>query len=569
MPQITHLEFICRVQNLLPMVEMFNVFYYVFVTAGFYSFNSSTGNVLPCSKDPPKSLHDWKHKFISICRGVIPIDMHFQRPNEKVPKEPVIEFADQQWYKTFVGRPTPMLQLDETSFVAAGMSMLSAPKNPRHAPTYGYKGESYGLMNALNPKVCGEMVAMIQPEGELPWLEQIKGYFHHPTEESLAAYTPARTGANPPVFARPKISCPPQGRRLFSSQVRSPLLHLMSLCIDHAQSMQVLTLTMRAEEEPDEDQVTITQIMEKKRKELADAKGKLDTEATLNISEKKRRLMSQLEGLAPSESEVNLYIFTWKKSTNKLEVMFAALAGKKGSATSSAQRPQKITIRCPKATVSDILMIHGPESPPVGKGLENAPETAHAAKVTNRTLPGLNICEKVDGLETNVEYSETTPHPRVTKFTRRAPFAGDMEGRGHSGEQGGSGAVRKKAGESWMEHIPTYDKLPHVSNWSLVQGSRMDDCHEFYLMSMPPAERLYQKRREHWRLFDAHVHHAVNMLSTTQEIVREWKCMGEQIVEFEEPIRGANEPSYASSAKKSLNESSLNELEPEPKNKLV
>ncbi|MFS8013881.1 hypothetical protein Hanom_Chr15g01338201 [Helianthus anomalus] len=300
--------------------------------------------------------------------------MHFQRPNEKVPKEPVIEFADQQWYKTFVGRPTPMLQLDETSFVAVGMSMLWAPKNLRHAPTYGYKGE-----------FCGQMAARIQPEGELSWLEQIKGYFHHPTEESLATYTPARTDANPPVFARPKLSCPPQGRRLFSSQVRSPLLHMMTLCIDHAQPMQVLTLTLlvdlgrprmwsmwsrlmsvrRPEEEPDEDHVTITQTVEKKRKELADAKGKLDTEATLNISEKKRRLMSQPEGLAPSESEVNLSIFTWKKSINKLEVMFAALARKKGSATASAQRPQKITIRCPKATVSDIRMIHGPESPPV------------------------------------------------------------------------------------------------------------------------------------------------------------------------------------------------------------
>ncbi|KAF5762613.1 hypothetical protein HanRHA438_Chr15g0683001 [Helianthus annuus] len=135
--------------------------------------------------------------------------MHVRRPNEKVPKEPVIEFVDQQWYKTFVGRPTPMLQLDEAALVAAGMSMLWAPKNPRHAPAYGYKGNSYGLMNALNPKVCGEMAARIHPEGELPWLEQIKGYFHHPTEESLAAYTPARTGANPSVFARPKTIMSP------------------------------------------------------------------------------------------------------------------------------------------------------------------------------------------------------------------------------------------------------------------------------------------------------------------------------------------------------------------------
>ncbi|MFS7973915.1 hypothetical protein Hanom_Chr09g00862291 [Helianthus anomalus] len=47
MPQITHFEFICRAQNLILTFEMFNVFYYVSVASGFYSFNSRTGNVLP------------------------------------------------------------------------------------------------------------------------------------------------------------------------------------------------------------------------------------------------------------------------------------------------------------------------------------------------------------------------------------------------------------------------------------------------------------------------------------------------------------------------------------------
>ncbi|MFS7930082.1 hypothetical protein Hanom_Chr04g00339941 [Helianthus anomalus] len=66
MPRITHFEFICRTHHLIPSVDMFNVFYYVSCAGGFYSFNSQTANVLPYGRDPPKSLHEWKHKFF-IC----------------------------------------------------------------------------------------------------------------------------------------------------------------------------------------------------------------------------------------------------------------------------------------------------------------------------------------------------------------------------------------------------------------------------------------------------------------------------------------------------------------------
>ncbi|MFS7986769.1 hypothetical protein Hanom_Chr11g01014171 [Helianthus anomalus] len=114
MPRITHFEFICRAQNLIPTFETFNVFYYVFFNVRFYFFNSRTGNVLSCRKDPPKSLHDWKHN------------------GRDLPKGPLGAFADEQWYKTLVARPTPMLQLDEAALVAAGMSMLWPPKNPSH-----------------------------------------------------------------------------------------------------------------------------------------------------------------------------------------------------------------------------------------------------------------------------------------------------------------------------------------------------------------------------------------------------------------------------------------------------
>ncbi|MFS7963130.1 hypothetical protein Hanom_Chr08g00734521 [Helianthus anomalus] len=57
-PRVTQFEFIYRAQKREPTFEMFNVFYYGTYTRGFYSFNSITASVLPCSRDPPKSFHD-------------------------------------------------------------------------------------------------------------------------------------------------------------------------------------------------------------------------------------------------------------------------------------------------------------------------------------------------------------------------------------------------------------------------------------------------------------------------------------------------------------------------------
>ncbi|KAF5785179.1 hypothetical protein HanXRQr2_Chr10g0425501 [Helianthus annuus] len=162
--------------------------------------------------------------------------------------------------------------------------------------------------------------------------------------------------------------------------------------------------------------------------------------------------------------------------------------------------------------------IHGSESPPAvvfgdspvnepiipenvkGKGPEKVVEADNVVEWMKTTLPGMGIRERVESLETDVESSETPPP--VTKYTRCAPSIDETEGHGYSGGQGGSGYGKKEAGEYWMAHNPTCDNLLHTPNWSLVQGSRMDNlenCHEFYLMSLPPVERLFQNRRDRWR----------------------------------------------------------------------
>ncbi|KAJ0808689.1 hypothetical protein HanPI659440_Chr01g0006141 [Helianthus annuus] len=153
LPRITHFEFICRANRIEPAFEKFN--------------------------DPPKSLHDWKQKFFYICRGVIPIDMHYRSENEGVPRVNVsISYADQDWYTTLTRKVTPIIQLEERALVAAGMSMLWVPQNPRAYPVYGYKGKSgYSLMNVFDPNVGSAMVVAALPEDRLVWVDQIRDNF--------------------------------------------------------------------------------------------------------------------------------------------------------------------------------------------------------------------------------------------------------------------------------------------------------------------------------------------------------------------------------------------------------
>ncbi|MFS8006312.1 hypothetical protein Hanom_Chr14g01247751 [Helianthus anomalus] len=124
LPRVTHFEFIYRANHVELTFEMFNIFYRVTYTGSFYSLNSRTGGVIPCSSNPQKSLHDWEQKFFYIHRGVIPVDV-------------VVNFAQQEWYKKLTHKATSISQLEERALVGAGMSMLWVPKNPLGVPVYG------------------------------------------------------------------------------------------------------------------------------------------------------------------------------------------------------------------------------------------------------------------------------------------------------------------------------------------------------------------------------------------------------------------------------------------------
>ncbi|KAF5818641.1 hypothetical protein HanXRQr2_Chr02g0068371 [Helianthus annuus] len=91
-------------------------------------------------------------------------------------------------------------------------------------------------------------------------------------------------------------------------------------------------------------------------------------------------------------------------------------------------------------------------------------------------------------------------------------------------------------GGSWDTHNPACADLPHAPRWNLTQGSRMTDlnnCREFFSLSIPPAERLFKKRRNRMNILDDHIHAGVNFYATSQEIAWEWQLMGEDTLEFE------------------------------------
>ncbi|KAM0006958.1 hypothetical protein Hdeb2414_s0156g00816461 [Helianthus debilis subsp. tardiflorus] len=143
--------------------------------------------------------------------------------------------------------------------------------------------------------------------------------------------------------------------------------------------------------------------------------------------------------------------------------------------------------------------------------------------------------DKGKGVELEVESSETTPPQTI--YTKRPP----------GGDGATSGTVRsphfgRVPEDSWDN--PACDDMPHAPRWKLTQGSRMDDvdnCHQFFSLSLPPAERIFQKTRNRFALMDDHVRAGVNFFATSQEILREWRSMGEETLEFEESKKAFSE----------------------------
>ncbi|KAJ0499719.1 hypothetical protein HanLR1_Chr13g0507671 [Helianthus annuus] len=309
-------------------------------------------------------------------------------------------------------------------------------------------------------------------------------------------------------------------------------------CLDYvvvSNTLSGLGVGERSRESDPDDSATLTEHMRKKA--LEDHKRKLDEQSAALLAAKKVKLHKEPPPPppAPSESEVDLGVFSGGRG-NLLEEIFGASA------------PPTVVKTGKKPRIVDISQITPPASPPSRTvGLTPPRDDVEAGKkegggVTEDVgegggnagvVGGEGGADKGKGVEVEVESSEATP--RQTIYTKR-PSGGDGAT---------SGVVRSpqfehNPADSWGTQNPACDDLPHAPRWNLTQGSRMNDvnnCHEFFAMSLPPAERMFQKNRNRFALLDDHVRAGVNYFATSQEILREWRLMGEETAEFEEAKR--------------------------------
>ncbi|XP_035845920.1 uncharacterized protein LOC110941769 [Helianthus annuus] len=601
LPRITHFEFVCRSYRVEPTFPMFNTFYSVSYSSGFYSFQARMGVAQVCSV-PIKGIHDWKQKFFYIRRGVIPTDMSYRHVEQGVPRVDVLpDYGDQDWFKKITAKPTAISQLDEMALVGAGMSLLWVPKHPLGQPAYSHKGRfGYSLLNALDPKSAGAMVEAIQADGNPTWLEQIHDRFLHPTDASLSRYAnevlgeddeddlvdsgreevvilssgssdrdvedlishSARAGTTPGGVAEPvhgfaeddddaEASVDPSAQLETRKRARTEKSVRKEGKKEGGAAGSSRPGEVRQGSDPD-DKATLTEHM--KKKALDDHKRHLDEQAAALLAAKKAKLQKDAPP-APSESEVDLGVFSGGRG-NLLEKIFEASAPRPGNLVSvyvfvifyfvffancnfvaeskTSKKPRPV----------DISQITPPTSPPSrtvgltpprddadvtvkgGEGFEGIFEGGDAAGGDVGGDAG--GVDKGKGIEVEMESSETTPQQTI--YTKRPPVEGGAT----------SGFVRsphfeQNPGDSWGN--PACDDLPHVPRWGLTQGSRMNDlqnCQEFFSLSLPPAERMFQKNRSRFALIDDHVTAGVNFFATSQEILREWRSMGEETMAFEE-----------------------------------
>ncbi|KAJ0603773.1 hypothetical protein HanHA300_Chr02g0042091 [Helianthus annuus] len=502
LPRITHFEFICRANRIEPTFEMFNVFYFVSYTGDFYSFNSRTGGVSPCSTNPPKSLHDWKQKFVYIHRGVILINMHYREEREGVPRMNVsLNFADQEWYKVLTRKVTSIAQLEERALVVAGMSMLWAPQNPRGVPIYGYQGKGYNLMNVLDPKAGGAMVVATLPEGRPVWLDQIRDRFLHPTSECFATYAntilgedggddlddvlgPTREevivllsgGSNRShegLIPRSPRAGPPQGT--MNELVNEPAGDDVDAPVDTAEQLETRKKKKKIDKSEGKKDKEPTAKAPRKRPSnssfldyvvvfLKTRKRNLMSRLLLRLRRKKSKLQKETPP-APSESEIDLGVFSAKRG-NLLEKIYTA-SGSQGTrffVCMSCSLPFFLVFdyhACPVAGVKsskgarkvEISKITPPTSPPsrtfdlspphADPGEKRKEEDVEVEQVGEGGVAGAGGGDgHGGGVDTEVESSEATP--RHTIYTKRVRSSGEggASGTHHSPEyehvQGGS-----------------------------------------------------------------------------------------------------------------------------------
>ncbi|KAM0013487.1 hypothetical protein Hdeb2414_s0043g00741521 [Helianthus debilis subsp. tardiflorus] len=251
-----------------------------------------------------------------------------------------------------------------------------------------------------------------------------------------------------------------------------------------------------------------------KKKALEDKKRKLDEQAVAMLASKRAKLQKE-NPPAPSESEVDMNVFSVKRG-NLLEEIYIASApqGKDFAIVSLIIWLFDIFFNCQGCLVTgvksgrtsrkvDISKITPPTSPPSRTfGLSPPPEglaekerhihvgVEQVGEGGGDGAGGAGGDGRGKGVDTEAESSEATHHQTV--YTRRPPAS---SGGATSGVPCTEEFENVQA-RSWDTHNPACDDLPHTPRWNLTQGSRMNDhvnCREFFSLSLPQLRGYFRR----------------------------------------------------------------------------
>ncbi|KAJ0540042.1 hypothetical protein HanHA300_Chr08g0293681 [Helianthus annuus] len=362
------------------------------------------------------------------------------------------------------------------------------------------------------------MVEAIQEDGMPVWLDQIRGRFLHPSDESFSKYANVALGKDDEddpvdpireevvVLSSGSSDKSPEGltshcaRACTQGGVDEPIHEVVGddaeMPVDPSAQLETrkkakTDKSMRGEKKgegktagtsrkrpstlPCLDYVVVSDTLsglgagEKTRESDPDDRATLTEHMRKKaLEDKKRKLDEQSAALldakkaklhkkappAPSESEIDMGVFSGGRG-NLLEEIFAASAPPE---VKSGKKPRKL----------DISQITPPTSPPsrtIGltppwddsekQKKEDEAAVGNVGEGGGDTAGGVGVDDRGKGIETEVESSEATP--RQTIYTKRPSSGGGAT----------SGAVRSPQftnvrADSWDTHNPACDDLPHA-----------------------------------------------------------------------------------------------------------
>ncbi|MFS7917775.1 hypothetical protein Hanom_Chr03g00193171 [Helianthus anomalus] len=442
--------------------------------------------------------------------------MHYRGESEGVPLRNVsVDFVDQEWYKVLTRKATSISQVEERALVGA---------------------VGYSLLNVLDPKAASAMVEAILPEGKPVWLDQIRDRFLHPTSDSFAAYAnvilgeddgddlddaidPTReegavnehvnepTGDDVDVPSnaveqlearkKKKVDRSEKKKKVKEPVAKAPRKQPSNFSLlDYvvvSDTLSGLDAGDKCVERDPDDDATLMEIM-KKNKVLEDKKKELDEQAAAALAAKKSKLQKEAP-LHLQSRRLTWEFLVQNAAPRKVDISKITPPASPPSRTFDMSPPHDDLGE--KKTKDDVEVEQVGEGGAAGAGGDAAGAGGGASGAD-----GEGFCE---GVDTEAESSEATPrHTIYTKVIRG------------SGQGGASGT--------------------HHSPYSFV-------C-------PPPAERLFQKRRNRLDLLDDHINVGVNFFTTSQEIAREWQFMGEDTLEFENTNKAFAEEREKFNAKK-------------------